>query len=438
MDKKNIKLLSIVVLVVLVVTSWYMLFDTTKKDNDAYYSQLNTARSKAVDGLYEVALEHYASAMQQRDSIELRDEIAQIYKTYADESTYESFCEDIIQDYPLEIVGYERLAALYNEVKAYDSFYNIVDAVKKRNLSSKSIDDMAKESAYEFELESRSMVDVTDFSSGYFPFLSKKGFWGYATSKGNTLLSATYLKVSSFNSAGYAVVQLDEKQIAVIDKTGKKISLWNREIPVEDFSALISDKIAIKYDGKYRYFDSSFNELFGEFDYAGTFFGGVAAVKKGDKWAIINENGNLVTEYIFEDIKLDVKGIAFRNDRGIAKINGKYFLIDSKGTKIVEASWDDADAFNSNMIAAVKKGNSWGFIDAKGTVVVDYIYSGAQSFSNGMAAVSVANEWGFIGIEDYEMKIQPTFDISKDFSTKGTAFVKDGGTWYILRIYSLT
>ena len=159
---------------------------------------------------------------------------------------------------------------------------------------------------------------------------------------------------------------------------------------------------------------------------------------ESSKWAIINERGNKVTEFVFEDIKLDDKGIAFRNDRAIAKRDGVYILIDSKGNQVGNGSWQDADAFNSDMLAAVMKDGKWGFIDSNGKVVVEYTYDGAKSFSSGMAAVAVDDNWGYISSEDYQIKIEPDFAEANDFSPNGTAFVKEGEKYRLLRIYRLT
>lgn len=437
MDKKSIRLLVVVGLIVLVVCSWYTLISDTAKANEAYTVQLNTAREKVKQELYEVALEHYSSAMKQRDSIELRDEIAQVYQDHLGGSAYESFCEDILADYPKAIQGYERLATFYRDTKAYDTCFNIMETAQKRGLKSAVLDAIKTELAYAYDLERSSVVAVSTFSGNYCAVQYKSGYWGFVNTRGTLATSGAYTKVGPFNPT-LSVVLLENGRAALIDTVGKQLCLSPENVKIEECSVLLAGKVALKYGGKYHYCDSTFKELFGSYDYAGAFYGGVAAVMEGGKWAIIDESGKNITEFIFDDIKVDDKGIAFRNGKALAKRDGAYILIDSKGKQVGNGSWQDADAFNADMIAAVMKDGKWGFIDANGTIVVECTYDGAKSFSCGMAAVAVGDKWGYISSGDYAVKIEPVFVEANDFSPGGTAFVKEGEKYRLLRIYRLT
>lgn len=437
MNKGSTRLLIMVGLVALLAASWYMLFSETQKDNNEYGLTLKTAREKADLGLSEVALEYYMEAMEYRDSIELRDEVAQFYMDHLDASNYESFCEKILEDYPEEAVGYERLARLYQRTEAYLTCFSIMDTAEKRGIQSKEFDAIKQELAYTYELLSNSAVAVDSYSSGLCAVQRESGLWGYVSNSGKVALSSAYLQAAPFTSSGLAAVQLKDETFALIDTTGVKISVDPEGKKIEACGALLSDKMAVKYNGKYHYCDSSFKELFGEYDYAGAFYCGVAAVQKGGKWAIVDESGKQVTDYVFEDIKMDDKGIAFRGDRAIAKRGGKYMVIDTTGKQVGSETWEDADAFNSDLIAAVKKNGKWGFTDANGKVVATYQYKNAKSFANGMAAVQVGDLWGYIDSESYELQIEAIFDDAGDFATRGNAFVKEGEEWSVLRIYRL-
>ena len=273
MNKNSMRLLVAMGLIVLVVCSWYTLINDTQKANDAYMTQINTAREKAQQGLYQVALEHYAEAMEQRDSIELRDEIAQVYQDNAGSSAYESFCEDIVADFPMEIKGYERLAAFYRDTKAYDTCFNIMETAQKRGLKSDLLDSIKVELAYTYDLERSSAIAVSSYSSGYFPVQYKSGYWGFVNYLGSSVASGAYVKVAPFTSSGLGVALLQNGRVALIDATGKQKSLSPEGLTIEDCTPLLSSKLAIKYDGKYHYCDSSFKELFGAYDYAGSFYG---------------------------------------------------------------------------------------------------------------------------------------------------------------------
>lgn len=438
MNKSNMRLLIALGMIVLLALSWYTLINDTKKANDEYTGLVTIAREKTEAGLYDVALEYYAEAQKLRDSISLRDEMAQIYQDHAEGSSYETFCEEIIKDFPLEIRGYERLAVYYRDTGAYDNCFDIIETVGKRGMQSELISSINLELTYSYELERSSAVAVGSYSSKYCAVQYKSGYWGFVTALGNQAASGSYVKAAPYNSSGMAVIIRRDGKAALIDTVGKEVALSPDGLKIEDCTALISDKLAVKYNGKYHYCDKEFKELFGEYDYAGSFYGGAAAVMVGSKWGIIDENGGEITGYVFDDIKLDDKGIAFRNDRALAKKDGKYILIDAKGNRVGDGAWEDADAFNADMIAAVMNNGKWGFIDASGTLVVDYTYAAAKSFSNGMAAVQVGEKWGYIRTEDYQIVIEPTFAEANDFSSRGTAFVNNGEKWRLLRLYSKT
>ena len=234
---------------------------------------------------------------------------------------------------------------------------------------------------------------------------------------------------------------LDEKgkfrsEYGLFDKKGKMVSRVADGRVIEDCTLFNNGRLAAKYNGKYHVCDENFKELFGTYDYVSVFSADVAAVMVDNKWGIVDKDGKQVIDFVFEEIKLDDIGMAFRNNRGFAKQNGKYILIDAKGNRIGDSSWDDVDAFNAEMIAAVCQGGKWGFINADGDVVVEYKYAAAKSFKNGMAAVQVSGKWGYIGT-DYAMKIAETFDEAEDFTKKGSAFVKEGNQWRMIQIYRL-
>lgn len=434
MNKGSVRLLVIIGLVALLVCSWYSLISNTQKENVQYAAYVDTARAKAQLGLAEEALVQYNAAMEYRDSIELRDEVAQFYMDQIDTANYEEFCKQIIEKFPYEAVGYERLAALYKETKAYYTCFSMIESAQKRGIESEQLNAISEELAYQYELVPNSAVMVETYSSAYCAVQRESGLWGFVDAKGNVALSSKYIKVSPFSASGMAAVQMQDGQFALIDTAGIKKSVDAEGREIEDCTACISGKMAVKYDGKYHYCDAAFHELFGAYDVAGAFYCGVAAVQEGGKWAVLDENGNLVTDFIFEDIKLDDKGIAFRGDRALAKYNGEYIVIDTKGKQVGSESWEDADAYNADMLAAVKKNGQWGFIDQKGVMVIQAQYEDARSFANGMAAAKKDGLWGFINTAG-EMVIEPRFEDVRDFNSYGSAFVFLDGGWELLRLY---
>lgn len=438
MSKGNVRSITIIAIVVLITLAWYSLIDSSVSETRQYNEYLKVAREKNKYEMYDDAQDNYLAALSMSDTIELRDEIAKFYQESGKTSNYSAFCEEIIKDYPYESIGYERLATYYKDTCNYYACFSLITTAEKRGVESKTLDKIVDELKFKYELTHVSFEDVQFFSAGLCAVKKTDGFWGYINPYGSTKISFSYEKANAFTSSGLAAVKNQKGNIVLIDTTNRTKFVDTEERNIEECTHLISGKIAVKYDGKYHYCDGELNELFGEYDYASAFSCGVAAVMNDGKWFIIDEKGKEVGTSKFDDIKVDDKGVAFRNNVAFAKKDGKYILIDIKGKKIGSESWDDADAFNSEEPAAVMKNNAWGYIDSSGKEVIKCQYAGAESFSNGLAAVQRKDKWGYIDLESKEEVIECSFAEARDFNDCGSTFVFSNDTWTLLKIYRLS
>ncbi len=73
----------------------------------------------------------------------------------------------------------------------------------------------------------------------------------------------------------------------------------------------------------------------------------------------------------------------------------KYGFVNAKGKVIVPMIYDRADVFSEGL-APVQKDGKWGFINEKGIVIVPMIYDRADVFSEGLAPVQKDEKWGFV------------------------------------------
>lgn len=435
MGKGSIKILVVVALIALLAGSWYTLFNDAAAKQNEYDGYLTVAHEKKEKELYDDALDNYNSALGMRDSIELREEIADFYKSINRIDSYLSFCEQTISEYPLDERAYVRMAEHYSNTKDYKLCFNILNKAVKRGIDSNQLSELRSSLQYVFEYKNCGFDEVGVFSNDLCAVKRSNGKWGYATLTGGIQLGFNYAVAGEYTGE-YIAVMLESGEYVLIDSTGREKSKDAEKKEIEECLFLFEDKMSVKYGGKYHYCNSEFKELFGSYDYAGTFSGGFAAVMNSDKWFIIDSDGNQVGNKTFEEIKVDEKGVAFRNGVAFAKENGKYILIDTSGNKISDGMWSDVDCFNSDQPAAVSNGDRWGFIDTTGKLVVDYTYGKARSFSNGFAAVAVQDQWGYIAIDDYSLKIEHQFSDAMDFSRSGTAFVKQTDGWDLIKLYS--
>ena len=369
--------------------------------------------------------------------MDLRKEIADFYKELGQTREYRSFCEKMIDNYPTEEEGYVRMAEYLIEDKDYSETFSLLNQAERRGIKSSKLDALKESIKYNYEYIRLGYESVNQFSNGRAAVKKSEGNWGYVSSNGNLAIPFKFTFVQDFGPSLLAAVRYPDGTYKMIDSTGRDKHANVENKPIEDCGYLIDSKMAVKYDGKYHYCNVDFQELFGSYDYAGSFYNGLAAVRDGDKWYFIKSDGSRLNDKTYEEIVVNDRGMAFRNEVAFVKTGAKYILIDKSCNQVGSDSWAEVDAFNSNQPAAVSNGSKWGFVDVNGKVVVGYEYDKAKSFSSGFAAVSKQDEWGYIVSSDYSLKIDYAFKDANDFSGYGTAFVKKNNGWDLIRVYSL-
>ena len=161
-----------------------------------------------------------------------------------------------------------------------------------------------------------------------------------------------------------------------------------------------------------------------KYDMIKSFENGYARVKNNGRWGIIDKNGTVVVDIIYDEIGEYYKnttwaknGTSFglvyggkfnaiqdvdkiwdfeTQDVTYARKNGKIGFIDLKGNWVIEPKFDKAKAFSKNL-APVAIGKKWGYVNMKGALVIEAEYNDAEPFSaEGLAAVKEDKNWGFI------------------------------------------
>lgn len=432
---KNYRFLMPIVMIALIVASWFLLVQEVSKNDELYNTCLAEARDWAKDGITKYAIEKYEEALDLRSSPELYEEVALYYKAQDRKLDYLSWCELYIEEYPKEVGAYELLLDAYIQDQDYEDCYDLLEMAQKRNLKSETLDRMADEIAYEFKLELGSYDNVGIYSNNYCA-VNSDGRWGFVDRYGKLRVSTRYVQTGAYTQSAIVSVVNSEGEAYFIDKSGAKVKVSSEKY--ESFGLVSGGKIAAKKtDGKYIYLDESCQALFGNYDYASTFNGGVAAVKTGDRWQLIDDQGNAITSQNYVDVILDEKQIAQRNGRIFAaKSEGQYIMLDNTGKQVGSLTFEDAKLFNGSAPAAVKIGGKWCFVDVDGKLISDKKYDDARSFANGMAAVCVDGKWGFVD-ESETIVIELQFDGAKDFNEKGSCFVQVNEKWKLLKLYRL-
>ncbi|WP_277490857.1 MULTISPECIES: sigma-70 family RNA polymerase sigma factor [unclassified Breznakia] len=85
---------------------------------------------------------------------------------------------------------------------------------------------------------------------------------------------------------------------------------------------------------------------------------GLAALRKGDKWKLINEEGINLTSNLYDDMEVLNKNYAY------FKLGDEMGLLDNKGNILFQGKYDDLSA-PANGVIMVRKNGIWGFMDLK-------------------------------------------------------------------------
>jgi len=203
-----------------------------------------------------------------------------------------------------------------------------------------------------------------------------------------------------------------------------------------DYLGTFNSQLApVKIKGKCGWVNREFAESQFEFDYTSVFYDDIAVAKKGNKWALINDDIETITDFKYDDIKLDDTGTVGNSSAIFVKENNKYILVDKKGKQIGKQSFEDARAFLGEQYAAIKQNGKWGFINTDGEIVIKCQYDDAKSFRNDVAGVRIGDEWGLID-QSSKILIEPQFTDVKSMNNKGICIVKINDIWQCIQIFA--
>jgi len=108
------------------------------------------------------------------------------------------------------------------------------------------------------------------------------------------------------------------------------------------------------------------------------------------------------------------------------RVGDKYGYVDAKGRMVIEPQFASVGEFSGGL-APVCLNQRWGVIDKKGRYVVIPHYEEIGRYSEGLLPVKDGGSWGFIAPPD-KMAIKPQFEEAHPFSG-GLAAVRTGAHW---------
>jgi len=431
---KSHKLLIPLVVVLLFGLSLYYMASNAFSTASDYNKYLEQAREQAAVGTVS-ALDFYEKALEINPTADVYIEVADYFKNNGLSYDLIKWCRNMIETYPNDSRGYEYIIEAYAADEKYDKCYDYLFSASKRKVSSEKLDELSESLKYVYHFDYTRYNDASVFSNNLSAVCSEEK-WGFVNRYGVSRVRTIYKEVGVFTNSGLAPVVDQEGNAYFINIEGEK-ALATLE-KYKKFGNISDDLFpAMAGNGKYLYLNEKF-EAAGKnsYDYASTFNQKIAAVKTGSQWSLIDTKENVILDGL-KEVVLDEKGIAARNDRCFVSNDGSsYIMVDLKGNRVGNGSYEAVRIFNDSTYAAVRVNNKWGFIDKDGNYFIEPSFEEARSFSCGLAAVKTTGDWGFID-ESGSFVIAPTFEDAKDFNAKGSCFVQIDGTWRLLEIYRL-
>lgn len=396
-----------------------------------YKALLADAQYQEEVNVFKRAAADYAEGLKIYDKdINIHLKMADALLKSEDTSAYISKCKEIIKLFPRDERAYVLAADYYLKQSNFKQLIDLLREAKANVPSSKTIQQLYDENAFKFNYLMGKYDDALPFVNGY-SVVKVGDKWGFAQVNGDLCIKPVFDYAASFLSNNMAAV-MSNGEYYFIDTSGERTLASKEEF--EALSSFTQGVAPAAKDGKYGYIQLNFKHGDMQWDYASNYLGDIAAVKKDDKWALINIEGKLVTGFDYEDIKLDEDNLCFVNKVAFAKKNGNYIMLNSKGKQIGSTSFNDVKVFFSNGYTAVKIEDKWGFVNEKGEIKIEPQFDDAQPFSIGLGAVKVDDKWGYIDSTG-KMVINPQFLEAKPFSGKGIAIVNPGNCYRFIQLY---
>jgi len=411
------------ILAVIVVVSGYI---TVEKQ---YNANLEKARANVEKQIPYNAYHAYQQAFK------LRCEDEEVFKEYLaqakllGEDFYTKAIKEYVERFPTSVNAHELYCGMQYDNGSYRNVITAAMEARENGAASEQVKAWYLECVHMLTNVKSDLEDAQSFLGSY-ARVKVNGAYGYLSQNGKFLLAPLYEQASPMLNGNAAVWEKGEWHM--INDGGFVVA--RTDVPVDSMSILVGGKIAVSQNGKYGYTNTSM--LIPEtrpYDYASNFKNGVAAVKKGDKWALINSAEEMITDYIFDEILLDEFDTCHNAGVIFVKKDGKYYMVNASGAKITDQAFDNAYPFASNEPAAVCIGDKWGFIATNGQFVIEPRFADARSFSIGLGGVCVDGKWGYINTSG-DIRIACQFEDCKSFAGNGIAAVKEDGFWRYVQL----
>lgn len=431
--KRTTPLLLMMIMFAMLLVSWSNLLKYPGKEEKEYQGYLKAAKAYEEKEIYIDAAAQYEKALSMRPH---EYTIAQrLMELYAEDNLnvvakYLEACKKANKADPKQEEPYDRLLEYYRNHTITTSEYELLITAREKTGNQKYV-----ERLIELRGQYTEGAQTEHYLTRFHPY--KENVFAVAEDdellylvdgEGNTVLSGAYEKMGFYSDRVIAVCK-DGEWYYVSQEGHRKLVPDHKADYLGTFGNGYTPALI---DGKYGYLNKKMKEFHFEYDFAGCFANGVAAVKKNGTWKVINTSFKSVVEASFEDVLVDSEGYCSTYGVFIAKKSGKYYVYNTSG-KCLSAGFDDAKMFVSSQPAAVKIGDKWGYVSKEGKTVCEPKFENADSYAAGYAPYCENGLWGVLDI-DYNKVVEAQFDSMQPFETDATASVVRDSVERIIRM----
>jgi hypothetical protein len=232
-----------------------------------------------------------------------------------------------------------------------------------------------------------------DFNDGLAPVLTSE-HWGYIDRTGRMAIEPRFTLARAFSEGLACADTGGEDVLGILDHEGARSGYVDKSgkfviAPVFGKGRRFSEGLAVVQDAETRLFGAvnSKGETVIPCVYVelGDFHDGLAYARNEDgNHGFLDATGKGAVRFDFEDAG------DFAEGRAAVRTGGEWGYVDKSGKLVIPAQFDDACQFAEGF-AAVKVGDQWGFIRPDGTFAISPRFSWdsrrAFSFSEGLCAV---------------------------------------------------
>lgn len=425
----KVKIFAVIALVLAGITVTVMMLKGQAADQEEYAGYLAAARQNADRDIPYVAVQNYLRAIH----MDAGDE--GVYQEYLIQAKnlgvdpYMAAVKSYVEYFPESSMAYEALCEYYYNQEMYRMVLDTALEAREKGIATDRVREYYLECSVMYRVIGSGYSEVTSFL-GETARVRMGELYGYINQNGNYTMMPTYEDASFFMGKNAAVYHEDEWYM--INEAGYKVARTN--LPVDYLSFVSNGWILFSLEGRYDYMTSSLTvpqEI--RFEDATNFKNRVAAVKKDGKWALINANMEMITDYLFDDVLRDEFNTCINNGVIFVQKDGKYYMVNEEGLRITETGFDNACPFVGSDPAAVCVNGLWGFVDAQGNMVIEPQYEAAKSFNMGLGAVCRGGLWGYINTGNV-IRMEYQFEDCLPFSSNGVTAVRENDTWRYIKL----